>query len=163
MKHIPILPMTADGFEPFGDLIDFNREFDFQINNGNCDRYHALAETDVVGAGAKTIISLGRARPYSLPLELKMMERHPLGSQAFIPMSDAPFLVVVAPDDEGKPGEPVAFMTQAKQGVNYQRNTWHAVLCPLNQDGDFIIVDRGGEGDNLVEYFFETPYLITTE
>ena len=155
--------MTTDGFEPFGDLIDFDREYDFQINGGNCDRYHALTESDVIGTGAKTIISLGRARPYSLPLELKMMERHPLGSQAFIPMSDAPFLVVVAPDDEGKPGEPVAFMTKPKQGVNYHRNTWHAVLCPLNQDGDFIIVDRGGDGDNLVEYFFETPYLITTE
>ena len=98
-----------------------------------------------------------------MPLELKMMERHPLGSQAFIPMSDTPFLVVVAADENGKPGEPVAFMMKSKQGVNYHRNTWHAVLTPLDQVGDFVIVDRGGEGDNLVEYFFETPYLITSD
>ncbi len=152
--------MTAKAFAPFGELIDFDRPPEFTINNGMCDRYHYLAKADAIGNGAHPIISLGRARPYQLPLRLEMMERHPLGSQAFIPLSPRSFLVVVAPDDDDKPGEPLALLTQPGQGVNYYANTWHAVLTPLDRETDFVIVDRFGDGDNLEEFFFSDPYMI---
>lgn len=90
-----------------------------------------------------------------------MMERHPLGSQAFIPLEQKPFLVVVAPDKDSAPGQPVALMAEAGQGVNYFRNTWHAVLTPLESKTNFVIVDRFGEGDNLEEHFFEHPYIVS--
>ena len=160
MQAIEIQKMTAEKFKPFGDLIDFDRPASFAINNGMCDRYHALAQTQITGTDAHTIISLGRAKAYSLPLKLEMMERHPYGSQAFIPLQQNPFLVIVAADNAGKPAKPCAFMTEAGQGINYYRNVWHAVLTPIDKSGDFLIVDRIGEENNLEEYFFDHPYLI---
>lgn len=160
MSVITIKPLDKTLFAPYGDVIDFNREPDFAINDGKCDRFHDLADVSVLGDDAKLGISLGRGRPYTLPLELKMMERHPLGSQAFIPLDKKPFLLIVAADENGRPDAPIAFMAGAGQGVNYHRNTWHAVLTPLDEQGDFIIVDRIGEGDNLEEHFFEEPYII---
>ena len=160
METILIQPMDKPAFAPFGDIIDFSRDPDYAINNGMCDRYHALARTEAMGEGAQTVISLGRGRPYQLPITLEMVERHPLGSQAFIPLGSDPFLVVVAPDLDGVPGTPLAFMTEPGQGVNYHRNTWHAVLTPLDKVMDFLIVDRDGVGENLEEYFFEKPFVL---
>ncbi|MEP3275710.1 MAG: ureidoglycolate lyase [Stappiaceae bacterium] len=162
MQKIPISPMDTERFAPFGDLIDFERSPDFAINNGMCDRYHGLARSEVSGEEGHTIISLGRARPYQIPLKLEMMERHPLGSQAFIPLAPISFLVVVAPDTDGRPGKPLAFLTRPGQGINYHRNVWHAVLSPLKQQADFVIVDRGGNGENLQEYFFSEPYEVVS-
>ena len=152
--------MTAEAFAPFGSLIDFNREPDFPINRGMCDRYHALGHCEAWGTDAKTIISLGRARSYDLPLRLEMVERHPFGSQAFIPLDARPFLVIVAPNKEGIPGEPLAFKTEAKQGINYHLGTWHGVLTPFGEGADFLIVDREGQEYNTEEYFFDKPYLV---
>lgn len=162
MIELEVCKMDPEAFAPFGDLIDFNRDGDFFINNGMCERFHALAETDVVGADARAIISLGRGQSYPLPLKVEMMERHPLGSQAFIPLQEEPFLVIVAPDDAGIPGPPQAFLTEPRQGVNYHRGVWHAVLTPLTEPANFIIVDRQGEGDNLEEYSLPQPYLINS-
>lgn len=153
-------PLTIEGFAPFGDVVDFNREPDFAINNGKCDRFHGLAITDVIGDEANTGISLGYGRPYEVPLTLKMVERHPLGSQAFIPLEEKPFLVIVAEDDDGLPKQPVAFLSEGGQGVNYHRNVWHGVLTPLDTPSKFLIVDRIGEGNNLEEHFFKEPYLV---
>lgn len=158
MKQIKIQPMNSQAFVPFGELIDFNREPDFSINNGMCDRYHAIAKAEAIGSNAQTIISLGRARPYQLPLKLEMMERHPYGSQSFIPLQPNPFLVIVAKDLNGRPNDPIAFMTTAGQGVNYHRNTWHAVLTPLYKETEFLIVDRDGKEYNLEEFFFAKPF-----
>lgn len=152
--------LSSEGFAPFGDVIDFNREPDFAINNGKCDRFHGLAITDVIGDEANTGISLGYGRPYEVPLTLKMVERHPLGSQAFIPLEDKPFLVIVAEDENGVPKQPVAFLSEGGQGVNYHRNIWHGVLTPLDTPSKFLIVDRIGEGNNLEEHFFKEPYLV---
>lgn len=159
-KHIPIAPLTAEIFAPFGDVIERRGSPSFLINSDMCDRYHDLARLEFIGDGARPILSIGHGRPYELPLRLAMVERHPLGSQAFVPLSDRPFLVVVAADNDGSPGEPVAFMTNGAQGVNYHRNTWHGVLTPLGEESDFLIVDRGGDGDNLQEHHYPEPYLI---
>ena len=95
-----------------------------------------------------------------MPLKLDMVERHPDGSQAFIPMSEHPFLVVVAPDAGGVPGQPQAFRTEVGQVINFHRGTWHGVLTPLHAPGLFAVVDRIGPGSNLEEHWFEEPYII---
>ncbi len=81
-----------------------------------------------------------------------MLERHPLGSQAFMPLEGRPYLVVVARRGDGRPGEPVAFMASGAQGVSYARGTWHHPLVALGERSDFLVVDRGGSGVNLAEY-----------
>ena len=95
----------------------------FPINGGMCDRFHDLARTEVLGEGARSASASASGRPYALPLTLGLVERHPLGSQAFVPLTADPFLVVVAPDEDGAPGAPLAFLTRARQGVNYLRNS----------------------------------------
>ncbi|MCW8843041.1 MAG: ureidoglycolate lyase, partial [Rhodobacteraceae bacterium] len=129
-----------------------------RINQGLCGRHDDLANMDFDGGRAG--ISLFDATPRSLPYRLDMVERHPLGSQAFLPLHPAPFLVIVAPDDNDTPGTPQAFLTAPHQGINLHKNTWHGVLTPLHAPGLFAVIDRIGDGDNLEEYWFDTPYTV---
>jgi ureidoglycolate lyase len=161
MKTIKIEPLTRAAFAPFGDVIETDGAQHYPINAGMCERYHDLARVETAGPNARQLISIGVGNPYSLPLRLKMVERHPLGSQAFIPLSPEPFLVIVAADENGIPGIPRAFMTNGGQGVNYPINTWHGVLTPVGQEQRFLIVDRGGDGDNLEEFFFEEAFIVS--
>ncbi|MBP0484601.1 ureidoglycolate lyase [Sagittula salina] len=156
MTQITLQPLTAGAFAPFGEVLEAQGDPDRIINQGLCGRFHDRATLDFVDGRAG--ISLFRAEPRRLPLALDMVERHPDGSQAFLPMTQDPFLVVVAPDEDGRPGTPFAFVTAPGQGVNYHRGTWHGVLCPLAAPGLFAVVDRIGEGPNLEEYWFHTPY-----
>ncbi len=160
MKTVKIEPLTSAAFAPFGDVIETEGAAHYPINAGMCERYHDLARVQIAGPDSRPLISIGIGKPYSLPLELKMVERHPLGSQAFVPLSPEPFLVVVASNEGGKPGIPRAFMTNGSQGVNYKANGWHGVLTPVAGEQRFLIVDRGGDGNNLEEFFFEEPFLI---
>lgn len=160
MKEIVIQPLTREAFAPFGDVIETENANNFPINGGNATRYHDLAKIDTTGEKARPMISLVRGVPYPLPLKLTMVERHPLGSQAFIPLSDNPFLIVVSRETDEGPSEPIAFKTTPGQGVNIARNVWHGILTPLDDVSDFAVVDRGGEGVNLEEHFFEEPFLI---
>jgi len=159
VKHIQIQPLTRAAFEPFGDILDCDGTPDKIINQGQCGRFHDKAALDF-GTG-RAGLSLFRANLRDVPLTLEMVERHPLGSQAFLPMSMDGFLVIVAPDVNGSPGMPLAFRTAPGQGVNYHTGTWHGVLTPLSGSGLFAVVDRIGEGDNLEEHWFETPFLVT--
>ncbi|MBB3285333.1 MULTISPECIES: ureidoglycolate lyase [unclassified Rhizobium] len=160
MKVIEIQPLTRVAFFPYGEVIEMEGAYNYAINAGKCVRYHDLAKVETIGEKARAMISLLRGEPYRLPLELKMVERHPLGSQAFIPLTDNPFLVVVAQETANGPGEPLAFRTKPGQGVNIGRNVWHGILTPLDGVSDFAVVDRGGEGVNLEEHFFAEPFLI---
>ncbi|ENN85363.1 ureidoglycolate hydrolase [Rhizobium freirei PRF 81] len=160
MKVIEIQPLTNAAFFPFGDVIEMEGAYNYPINAGKCVRYHDLAKVETTGEKARAMISLLRGEPYELPLELRMVERHPLGSQAFIPLTDYPFLVVVAKETANGPAEPLAFRTKPGQGVNIGRNVWHGILTPLDGPSDFAVVDRGGEGVNLEEHFFDEPFLI---
>ncbi len=159
-RTIHTVPLEPEAFAPFGDVIEVTSEPDQIINRGMCGRYHDLADLDFTGEGARAGISLFQAKTRSLPYELDMMERHPQGSQAFLPMTADAFLVTVAPDNGGEPGTPQAFLTRPGQGVNYRRGTWHGVLTPLHDPGLFAVVDRIGDGDNLEEHWFEVPYTI---
>ncbi|MHA6263595.1 ureidoglycolate lyase [Arenibacterium sp. CAU 1754] len=157
-QRISIQPITKEAFTPFGDLIDCAGEADKIINQELCGRYHDRATLEF-GDG-RAGLSLFKAEVRTLPLTLDMVERHPEGSQAFVPMSHHPFLVIVAPDEGGKPGTPRAFETQAGQVVNFHLGTWHGVLTPLHEPGLFAVIDRIGAGDNLEEHWFNPPFII---
>lgn len=148
-------PLTAAAFAPYGDVIEASGDPSFFINAGKCGRFHDLAKTDFTDG--KAGISLAQATPYAAPIQLSMVERHPLGSQMFMPLNAAPFLVVVS---DGPETTPKAFITSGAQGVNYHRNIWHGVLTPLHAPQPFLIVDYIGDGNNLEEHFFNTPFQV---
>jgi ureidoglycolate lyase len=152
-------PLTAEAFAPFGDVLEVKGAPDRLINQDLCGRYHDRARLDF-GTDGRAGISLFDAVPRALPYTLDMVERHPEGSQAFLPMTEAPFLVIVAPDADGVPGTPRAFLTAPGQGVNYHRGTWHGVLTPLSAPGLFAVVDRIGTTPNLQEHWFTTPWTV---
>ncbi len=157
---IQIEPITAAAFAPYGDLLTLKSRPDQMINQDMCGRHHDLAQLAFADGGTAGI-SLFDATPRDLPYQLIMMERHPLGSQAFIPMHDHGFLVIVAADHDGKPSKPRAFLTEPHTGINIHINTWHGVLTPLKAPGIFAVIDRIGDGKNLEEYWFDDAYLIT--
>lgn len=158
-RTIPIQPLDPQTFAPFGDVLDCAGPPDKLINQGLCGRFHDRATLDF--SDGRAGISLFQAQLRALPLILDMVERHPEGSQAFLPMSMDPFLVIVASDEGGQPGAPLAFRTAPGQGVNYARGTWHGVLTPLEGPGLFAVVDRIGAGDNLEEHWFDAPWQVT--
>ena len=155
---ITALPLTAEAFAPFGDVLDATGDFRL-INDGLCRRYHDRATLDFDDNG-RAGISVFKADPRALPYDFSLVERHPDGSQAFLPMSADPFLVIVAPDEGGRPGRPRAFLTDGSQGINLHRGTWHGVLAPLAAPGLFAVVDRIGAGPNLEEYTYDAPFRV---
>ena len=155
-RIIKAVPLTPNAFAPFGDVLEAVGAPDKIINQGLCGRHHDLAQMDF--SNGRAGISLFKAEPRQVPLRLEMVERHPDGSQAFLPMSMDAFLVIVAPDVDGAPGTPLAFVTRAGQGVNYHRGTWHGVLTPLYEPGLSAVIDRIGTGANLEEFWYDVPY-----
>ena len=155
----PILtqPLTQAAFAPFGDVLEATGTPDKLINQGLCGRFHDRATLDF-GTDGRAGISIFDAQPRALPYLLDMVERHPEGSQAFIPMHEQPFLVIVAEDAGNRPGIPRAFLTNGAQGINFHRNIWHGVLTPLASPGRFAVIDRIGTTPNLEEFWFETPW-----
>ncbi len=160
MNRLALRPLTADSFAPFGDVLEAAGDFRL-INDGLCRRYHDRARIDVEGASPG--LSIFQAQPRALPYRFDLVERHPLGSQAFIPMTDDPFLVLVAPDEAGRPGEPLAFLTNGTQGINLHRGTWHGVLAPLSGSGLFAVLDRCAPGPNLEEYRYPAPWVVAPD
>ena len=153
---LPVAPLTRAAFEPFGDVIEADGAERFEINNGSTTRFHDLARVDVAAEGGHALVNIFRARPLPMPLTIAMMEKHPLGSQAFVPLEAAPFLVVVAPPgDAVAPADLRAFLARAGQGVNYAPGVWHHPVIALGRETDFLVIDRGGPGDNLAEFFFD--------
>ncbi len=153
-------PLTAAAFAPFGQVIELEGAHHYPINSGMTERYHDLARVELGGVHPRPLISIFRGQPYALPLDLRLVERHPLGSQAFYPLFDAPWLIIVAEDDSGIPTRLRAFRPAPGQGVNIAMNTWHGVLTPLERPSDYLVVDRGGDGNNLEEFHFTAPVRI---
>ena len=160
MQNITIQPLTREAFASFGQVIETDGAQHYPINKGMTERFHDLARIELGGVHARPLVSLFKGQPYRLPLRLDLVERHPLGSQAFYPLSDAPWLVIVAPDLGGTPGTPLAFRPAPGQGVNIAINTWHGVLCPLDRPSDYLVLDRGGDGNNLEEYVYPEPWTV---
>lgn len=157
MKKRVARPLTAEAFAPFGQVIEADPTRAMGINYGQTTRFHDLAHIDVARGGGRPIVSLFRSRPLPAPLTLKVMERHPLGSQAFIPLEGRPYLVVVAPPGEFRPSDVVAFLATGRQGVNYAPGVWHHFLLALEAESDFLVIDRAGEGHNCDEVTLEPP------
>jgi len=151
-------PLTTNAFKAFGEIIDATGEPDKIINQGLCGRYHDLVQLDFTTG--KAGISVFNAEARSLPFKLEMIERHPEGSQAFIPMHQYPFLIIVSHDKNGVPDTPISFISKPGQGINIFKNTWHGVLCPLHSPGLFAVIDRIGEGPNLEEHWFKKVWTI---
>lgn len=158
MPFISARPLTAEAFAPFGQVLEATGDPDKLINQGLCGRFNDRAEMDF--SDGRAGLSLFKADPRSLPYECELLERHPEGSQAFIPMSLTSFLVIVAPDAGGVPGPAKAFLTAPGQGINLNRGTWHGVLTPLSEPGLFAVVDRIGPGDNLEEHWLDDPVTV---
>ena len=145
-------PLTAEAFAAYGEVIEVREDNKIiPINYGKTDRHHDLASVDVADGNGKAIISIFRSVPVSLPFQVKIMERRPLGSQAFMPLTGNPYVVLVAPPGELDPRAIRAFIAQTNQGVNYHKGTWHHYCLGLNVANDFLVVDRGGEGHNCDE------------
>lgn len=159
MNTLRIEPLTAATFAPFGDVLEAVGDPDKLINQGMCGRFHDRARLDF-GPGGRAGISIFKAIPRELPHTLDLVERHPDGSQAFLPMSLDPFLIIVAEDDNGTPVNFRAFLSSEGQGINFLRNTWHGVLTPLHAPGLFAVVDRIGDTPNLQEYWLDPQYVV---
>ena len=158
MKELKLNQLNKDQFQPFGDIIDKNQEIPFEINNGNCLRYNNLAKLSFTDGQAG--ISLFESKKITFPYSFNFMEKHPLGSQAFIPIFGCRFIVIVANESNGKPSEPLAFITNHGQGINYHKNIWHGVLTPLEAPGLFAVVDKIGIDKNLEEFWFNENVVI---
>lgn len=156
MLELKAQPLSAEAFADFGDVIERNDAKSFPINAGRTQRHHDLASVETLGDQARALVSIFVSQPVTLPLKLAFLERHPQGSQAFMPLHGERFLVVVAPPGAGiNPQDVRAFVTNGQQGVNYKTGTWHAVQSVLNTEGEFLVVDRGGAGNNCDEYALE--------
>lgn len=157
MREMIPEPLTAQAFAPFGRVIEASDACErIEINQGHATRYHRLADLDVEDGGGTGTISLFRANPLS-ELVLRVFERHPLGSQSFVPLGGKPYLVAVAPAGEFDPAQVRLFAAAGHQGVHYAKGTWHHFLLVLEPGCDFIVVDRTGPGGNCDELELADP------
>lgn len=151
MREMIPEPLTAEAFAPFGDVIEASTQAEqLAINYGMTTRFHDLARIDVADEGGQAIVSIFRGRPLTPPV-LRIFERHPVGSQAFTPLSGRPYLVAVAPAGAFDVGAVRVFRAAPHQGVNYAKGVWHHFLLPLDAESDFLVIDRAGPGENLDE------------
>ncbi|HET6565380.1 MAG TPA: ureidoglycolate lyase [Xanthomonadales bacterium] len=153
--------LTAAAFAPFGEVISCSGATAELINAGHTQKFADLVEIDTGAEGGRTAVHIYRSQPLSLPLEISVMERHPLGSQAFMPLHANPFLVIVAPAGETLQRDQVqAFLSNGQQGVNLRRGVWHHYQVSLMQVSDYLVIDRMGSGNNFEERQLTPPLLI---
>lgn len=157
-RRVRARALTVAAFAPFGDVLETSGAPDRRINAGLCGRFHDRARLEF-GTG-RAGLSLFDATPRALPYTLDLLERHPEGSQCFVPMHRNAWLVTVAPDAGNAPGAPLAFLAAPGQAVNLHRNVWHGVLTPLHAPGLFAVIDRIGEGANLEECPLDPPWIV---
>ena len=156
---ITATPITSANFAEFGEVIDTSQAPHILINNDLCKRFTDLASFDIDDgtAGLSLFQSELRATPYACDL----LERHPKGSQCFIPMGGSAYFVITSADDAGKPSRNIkAYLALPHQCVNIFKNTWHGVLAPISGSGLFAVIDRIGTGQNLEEYTLPSPITI---
>jgi ureidoglycolate lyase len=147
-------PLTKAAFAPFGEVVEVEGAAHFPINQGLAERFNDLATVDVEKETGAVNISIVAAVPRPIPIAIKLMERHPLGSQIFYPLEDRPWLVLVCGDPH-QASTYRAFTATGRQGVNYAPNAWHHPLLVLERETRFLVVDRKGSGNNLEELWLE--------
>lgn len=153
--------LTREAFAPFGDVIETDGAHHFPINENTTERFHDLASIDVGSENGRVLVNIFVGQPRPRPLVIKMLERHPLGTQAFVPLQGQSYLVVVAENDSrSQPGALRIFRAGGQQGINYRRGTWHHPLLVLERDSRFLVIDRGGPGSNIDEFHLSAPIAI---
>ena len=158
---VEIRPLTRSDFAAYGDVLETAGATHYPINEGTAERFHDLARVDVESGGGRVLINIFIGQKQPRPIIIKMMERHPLGTQCFMPLREQSYLVVVADGETApEPGSLRAFLVRGTQGVNYYRNVWHHPLLVLEADSPFLVIDRGGEGNNLEEAYFPEPAVL---
>lgn len=149
-------PLTATAFAPYGDVLETGTAKELRnINYGNTERFHDIARLDLAADNGKPLVSIFSSKPLPRPIAVKVMERHPLSSQAFYPIDNRPYMVVVAPAGEFDSSKLRAFLAGPKQGVNYAKGTWHHYSLALDHVSEFLVIDRGGPEKNCDEVFLE--------
>jgi ureidoglycolate lyase len=159
MHRISTAPLTKAAFAPYGEVVEREGADLVTINQGFATRVNDLAQIDVAAGGASVNVSLFVAKARPLPIDVKLMERHPLGSQLFFPLQDRPWLVLVC-SDPLVTATYRAFEASGRQGVNYARNVWHHPLLVLTDEERFLVVDRKGEGNNLEEVWLDDEHRV---
>lgn len=160
MMKLRAEPLTAEGFEPFGEVIETAGRQPERINRGTSEKFSDLL-TLVAGEGGRPAVHLYRVKPARQPIEVSLLERHRLGSQAFIPLHKRPFPVVVAaPDAERSTKSLRAFLSNGRQGVNLRPGTWHHALLCLEQASDFLVIDRHASEPDCEEWTLDEALLI---
>jgi len=159
--HLHLKPLTQEAFAPFGDVIQKQGHYPEEINYGQTRKYAGLAQIDVADEEGTATVHIYRSRPVSLPFRVEVMEYHPLGSQAFIPLHQRPFLVVVAPAAEILDFDSIqGFFTNGEQGVNLKKGVWHHYQLSLLENCDYLVIERDGPGVNTIEQHLDKTLLI---
>ncbi len=159
-ETLTAVPLVAEKFKLYGDVIELAGRSSRTINSGYADRYENLTDLDLTDGG-EPALSIFRARPIALPFPVKCMERHPRSSQMFMPKGSGRFLVLVAGDSqEPDPANMRLFISNGQQGVNYKRGVWHHFLMALDEEQEFIVVDRSDPDGNTDEVELDPPYPI---
>jgi ureidoglycolate lyase len=159
--RLNLKPLTSDAFAPFGEVIQKQGHYPEEINYGQTRKYANLASIDTSDEGGETAVHIYRSRPISLPFRVELMENHPLGSQAFVPLHNRPFLLVVAPPAEQLEFKSIqGFFTNGEQGVNFHKGVWHHYQISLDEISDYLVIDRGGPGNNRIEHHLEKNLFI---
>jgi ureidoglycolate lyase len=154
-------PLTPERFAPYGNVIETSRDSSDAMNEARFERFDDLCEIDLDDDG-RIAVSIARCRtPSTLPLRLDMVERHPLGSQAFVPLSPCQMVIVVAPPEESVDASDLrAFVTNGRQGINYHRGTWHMPLISFDAGQEYLIIDRFGDIPNCDMHTLDDPIFL---
>ena len=154
-------PLTKERFSPYGDVIETDTDRKAAMNASRFERFDDLASVDIANEG-RVAVSIARCRVATeLPYRITMVERHPLGSQAFVPLSKCRMIVVVAPPEESvDAGDLRAFVTNGRQGINYRRGTWHMPLIAFESGQEFLVIDRGGNEPNCDEHDLDETVML---
>lgn len=151
-------PLTSERFAPFGDVIESIVDRKAAMNAARFERFDDLCSVDMIDNG-RVAVSIARCRTAtSLPYRVDMVERHPLGSQAFVPLTPCRMIVVVAaPEESVEARELQAFVTNGRQGINYHRGTWHMPLIAFAAGQEFLVIDRAADAPNCEEHSLDEP------
>ena len=147
--------ITRKNFQKFGDLISVKKKKSININDGYAKRFDNLCRINTSSKKGKTIMSIFSTKKRKFPMNIKMMEKHPLGSQAFVPMNETTFLVFVAPKGKRPNTKKIeSFIVPKQTGINYKPGIWHFPLIS-SKNMNFLVIDRKGIGNNLVIHNFK--------
>jgi len=159
--HLVLEPLTAEAFAPFGEVIERQGVTPQSINYGGTQKFADLARIDTAAGGGETTVHLYRSEAVTLPFQIKQMERHPLGSQAFMPLHQQPFPVIVAPPGDDPEIQAITgFITNGEQGINLHKGVWHHYQVSLAGICDYLVIDRKGPHNNCEEWVLDRALMI---